>query len=92
MSDGNSGRGGPQFSAAPLLTSASLVGVGTVLVMAGLAVGGSHLLLATRQWVREMEVPPSELARLKWAQAKSAAAAAAGAWQNGRPARPASVS
>jgi len=83
---------GPQFSAAPLMTSAALVGVGAVLVMAGLAVGGSHLLLATRQWVKEMEVPPSELAKLKWAQAKAAAAAATSAWQNGRSARPASVS
>ena len=92
MSDGSNGRSGPQFSAAALLTSAGLVGVGTVLVMAGLAVGGSHLMLATRQWVKEMEVPPSEVAKLKWAQAKSAAAAAAGAWQNGRQGRPAGIS
>jgi hypothetical protein len=75
-----------------LITSAVLVGAGTVLAMAGLAVGGSHLMSATRQWVREMDVPPSELAKLKWAQARAAAAAGAAAWQNGRPARPASVS
>ena len=74
------------------MTSAVLVGVGAVLVMAGLAVGGSHLALATRQWVREMEVPPGELAKLKWAQARTAAAAAATAWQNGTPVSPASVS
>lgn len=92
MSNGKNGRSGPQFRAGPLITSAALVGVGTVLAMAGLAVGGSHLLLATRQWVREMEVPPSELARLKWTQAKAAAVTAAAAWQNGRPAQPASVS
>jgi hypothetical protein len=30
-----------------------------------------------------MEVPPSELAKLRWAQAKTAATAAASAWQNG---------
>jgi hypothetical protein len=30
-----------------------------------------------------MEVPPSELARQKWAQAKTAAAAGTSAWQNG---------
>ena len=85
-------RTGPQFEAGPLITSAVLVGVGTVLVMAGLAVGGSHLALAARQWIGEMEVPPSELAKLKWAQARNAAAAAATAWQNGNPVSPASVS
>jgi hypothetical protein len=92
MTNGENSRTGPQFEAGPLMTSAVLVGVGAVLVMAGLAVGGSHLALATRQWVREMEVPPSELAKLKWAQARNAAAAAATAWQNGTPVSPASVS
>src|SRR5947208_2037442 len=58
-------------------------GAGTVIVLAGLAVGGGHLLSVTRQWVNEMEVPPSELARAKWAQAKTAVAAGAQTWQNG---------
>jgi hypothetical protein len=92
MANGAQGSTGPQFSRGPLIASAALVGVGTVLVMAGVAVGGSHLLLATRQWVREMEVPPSEVAKLKLAQARAAAAAAANAWQNGSSAQPASVS
>jgi hypothetical protein len=92
MANGATGSTGPQFSSGPLMTSAALVGVGAVLVMAGLAVGGSHLLLATRQWVREMEVPPSEVAKLKLAQARAAALAAASAWQNGRSSQPASVS
>ena len=34
-----------------------------------------------------MEAPPSEQARIKWAQAKNAAAAGTAAWQNGTPAR-----
>jgi hypothetical protein len=38
-----------------------------------------------------MEVPPGELAKLKWAQARNAAAAAI-AWQNGTPVSPAGVS
>jgi hypothetical protein len=92
MSNGMNGSRGPQLKTGLLLTSAALVGVGTVLVMAGLAVGGSHLMLATRQWVKEMEVPPGELAKLKLTQAKAAALAAAAAWQNGPPAQPASVS
>lgn len=92
MTSSENGRSGPQLKAAPLMTSATLVGVGSVLVMAGLAVGGSHLTLATRQWIRDMEVPPSELAKLRWVQAKTAATAAADAWQNGRPAHLESVS
>ena len=43
---------------------------------------------ATRQWVSEMEVPPSELARAKWGQARAAMAAGAAAWQNGTQNQP----
>jgi hypothetical protein len=83
MSDGENGRSGPQFRAGPLITSASMVGAGTLIVLAGLAVGGGHLLSAIRQWVAEMEVPPRELAKIKWSQARTAVAAGAAAWQNG---------
>jgi hypothetical protein len=51
--------------------------------MPGLAIGGGHLVTATRRWINEMEVPPSELARLKWVQARAAYTAGASAWQNG---------
>jgi hypothetical protein len=77
----------PEFRTGPLVTGAALVGAGTLLALAGLAVGGSHLLSATRRWIREMEVPPAELAKIKWAQAKTAAAAGTAAWQNGVPQR-----
>ena len=74
---------GPQLQSAPLITSAAMVGAGTLIALAGLAVGGGHLITATRRWVSEMEVPPSDLARLKWAQARAAYAAGSSAWQNG---------
>jgi hypothetical protein len=89
MSNGENRGSGPQYRAAPLIISAALIGTGTVIVLAGLAVGGGHLLSATRQWVNEMEVPPSELARIKWAQAKAAMSAGAQAWQDGTQAIPA---
>jgi hypothetical protein len=92
MTDTQSSTGGLQLRSGPLITGAALIGGGVMLALAGLAVGGAHLLAATRRWVDEMEVPPSELARLKWAQAKAAAAAGAGAWQNGPPAGPAADS
>jgi len=74
---------GPQYQAGPLITGAVMVGAGTLIALAGLAIGGGHLVTATRRWVREMEVPPSELARLKWSQARAAVAAGTSAWQNG---------
>jgi hypothetical protein len=83
MSNTKNPSNGPQLRSGPMITGAALVGAGALLALAGIAVGGSHLLSATRRWVREMDVPPSELARLKWAQAKAAALAGAGAWQNG---------
>lgn len=64
-----------------MITAAALGGAGVMLTLAGLAVGTSHLLTAARRWMRELEVPPSELAKLKWAQAKAAAAAGSDAWQ-----------
>ena len=83
---------GPQFRTGPLITSAVLVGAGTFIALAGLALGGSHLVSVTRRWVREMEVPPSELAKLKYAQAKAAVAAGTSAWQNGTRTQSANVS
>jgi hypothetical protein len=84
----NSQRSGnlPEFNTSPLITGAALVGAGTMIALVGLAVGGSHLLAATRRWIQAMEVPPSEVARLKWMQARTAAVAGTAAWRNGVPA------
>jgi hypothetical protein len=73
----------PAFRSGYLITGGSLVAAGALIALAGLAVGGLHMLSATRQWIQEMEVPPSELAKIKWTQARSAATAGAAAWQNG---------
>ena len=73
----------PEFRAGPLITGGALAAVGAMVALAGLAVGGSHLFSATRRWIQAMEVPPSEVARLKWVQARTAAAAGTAAWRNG---------
>jgi hypothetical protein len=72
---------GPELKSGPMMTSAALIGAGALLVIAGFAVGGTHVTQAVRRWVREMEVPPSERAKMTLAQAKAAAAAGADAWQ-----------
>ena len=73
----------PELRTGPIITGAVLVGAGTLIALAGLAVGGTHLFAATRRWIQQMDVPPSEQARIKWAQAKSAAAAGPAACRNG---------
>ena len=73
----------PELRSGPLITGGVLAGAGLMLVLAGLAVGGAHIFAATRRWVDQMEVPPSELARRQLARARAAAAAGASAWQDG---------
>ena len=73
----------PQVRPAPLVTGGALIAVGGVIALAGVVIGGVHLIAATRQWISEMDVTPSELAKLKLAQARAAASAGADAWQNG---------
>lgn len=92
MNNDAKGKTRPQVRSGPLITGAVLVGAGTFLVLTGLAVGSSHLLSVTRQRVREMGVPPNELAKQKYAQARATVASGTAAWQNGIPTQAASVS
>jgi hypothetical protein len=71
----------PQVNSGPLITGGVLIGIGAVVAFAGLAVAGTHLVVATRAWIQELETPPSELARLKWEQAKTAAVSGASTWR-----------
>jgi len=71
----------PQVQSGPLITGGVLIGIGTAVALTGLAIAGSHLVAATRAWIRELEIPPSELAKLKWEQAKTAAASGASTWR-----------
>jgi hypothetical protein len=64
-----------------------LVGLGALLGFTGAALVGSALLSATRQWVDRLEEPPSQTARRKWRQARTAVSAGAEAWRNGPEAR-----
>lgn len=71
----------PQLSSGPLITGGVFIGVGAVVALMGLAIVGSHLAAATRRWIAELEIPPGQLAKLKWEQTKSAAASGASTWR-----------
>ena len=71
----------PEVKSEPLIVGGSLIGIGIALAAVGLAVAGSHVVSATRQWMRQLEIPPSQFAQLKWEQAKTAAATGANSWQ-----------
>jgi hypothetical protein len=71
----------PEVNSGPLMVGGILIGVGALVALAGVAVAGRHVFAATRAWVNELETPPDQVARLKWEQAKAAAAAGQAAWQ-----------
>ena len=79
--DGQSAGNWPQVRSGPLVVGGILIGIGAVVAMAGVAVAGTHLAAATRAWIKELETPPSQLARLKWGQAKAAAASGSATWR-----------
>jgi hypothetical protein len=60
-----------------LVTGAVLVGVGGAVAATGVLFGTVALVSATRQWVKQLETPPSEMARQRLHQARIAASAAA---------------
>jgi hypothetical protein len=73
--------GWPQVRSGPLVAGGILTGIGAVVAMAGVTVAGTHVVAATRAWIKELETPPGQLARLRWEQAKTAAAAGAATWR-----------
>jgi hypothetical protein len=78
----NAPQGSIQVNRNLLVGGGVLIGIGGLLGFTGIVLVGSSLLSATRQWINQLERPPSEIARRKWQQAKAAASAGAGAWRN----------
>jgi hypothetical protein len=71
----------PEVKSGPLIVGGSLIGIGVAVAAVGLAVAGAHLVSATREWMKQLDVPPSQFAQLKWEQAKTAAASGASSWR-----------
>jgi hypothetical protein len=70
------------FNRGLLILSSALVGVGTLLSLAGFAVSGAAILGALKTWSKRANLSPKQLAKLKWDQTKVVAEAMAGAWLN----------
>jgi hypothetical protein len=65
----------------------TLIGTGAVLALLGsllIALGGTAIIAAAREWARLQETPPSQVARLKLQQLRTAASAGADAWRSGQ--------
>jgi hypothetical protein len=69
-----------------LIGAVVLLSVGALAGMSGSLLIGAAVLKATRRWMRRSELPPADLAKLKWSQARAAAGAGAGAWRAAEPA------
>lgn len=72
---------GFKLNRTPMIVGACLIGAGSIIGITGMIVGGTAMFSATRQWFRELEVPPSEVVKHKWGQTKAATVAGASAWQ-----------
>ena len=85
MTEQTASREAIQLNRSLLVGGGVLVTLGGLLGFAGMALISSALISATRQWVDQLEQPPSAIARRRWEQTKAAASAGAAAWRNGPP-------
>jgi hypothetical protein len=72
---------GFQLNSTPMIVGAALIGAGSLIGLSGLIVGGASMVRATRKWLGELEVPPSEVVKHNWRATKAATQAGASAWQ-----------
>lgn len=64
-----------------LIGAAVLVGIGGMLGAAGVLLGTTATVSAARDWLRQLDEPPTETAKRTWRQAVAAGRAGANAWQ-----------
>jgi hypothetical protein len=78
-------RAGIQLDRRLLLTGGVLAGVGGVLASTGIVMLSAAFASALRRWVQQLDQPPSQIARHKWQQARTATTAGVQAWQRTSP-------
>jgi hypothetical protein len=70
------------------IAGAALIGAGSIIGLAGVAIETVALIRAGRWRIEHMEVPPRQLAKRQWTQSKAAWTAGAAAWRDGRANQP----
>jgi hypothetical protein len=70
---------GFQLDSRELRRGAWVFGAGALLTMVGLAMASRELAATARRYVQQMDVPPNQLARQGWSQARLAASQFRGA-------------
>jgi hypothetical protein len=70
-----------QVDRSSVIAGAALIGAGGMIALIGVIVSGTAITMAWRNWLRDLDVPPSEVVRHKWDQTKAATAAGTAAWQ-----------
>jgi hypothetical protein len=83
MGNGRAADVGIRVNKKLVIGGAVLVGIGGSLAATGVLLGTTAIASAMRQWVRQLDQPPSEMAKQKWNQARAATQAGAKAWQGG---------
>lgn len=87
MTENRSAPAGFQLNTRQAVAGALLMGAGGLLGVAGAALAAAAFAAAFRRRVRQMDVPPSVLARQNWARMKTATAAGVGAWRDSQDAQ-----
>jgi hypothetical protein len=83
MKNGQSSSSGSfQLNTTPIFVGAALIGAGALIGLSGLILGGTAMASATRKWMRELEIPPTEVVKQKLGQTKAATTAGASAWKH----------
>ena len=81
MGNGRAANGDIQLNKNLLIGGAVLIGIGGFLGATGLMLGSTAIASAMRQWVRQLDRSPSEMARHHWNRARAATLAGSKAWQ-----------
>lgn len=84
MTDSQAERPRIQINMRQVIGGSILIGIGGVIGLAGMAMAGTALVSAYRERIRQMDVPPTVLARQNWERVKSAANAGYAELRNGR--------
>jgi hypothetical protein len=65
-----------------LLGAGVALAVASLAGLAGFVMCGIAVITASRRWYQRVDLPPHEIANLKWQQARAAMGAGAGAWSD----------